>query len=92
MPSALLERPPASHDPSPTERCEPRPAAAGAGPPPRGPRQGGGGGWRWRRGRSEQYSIWFAALVTALIGSLFTFLGILTQIWANMAGSQLPGA
>jgi hypothetical protein len=31
-------------------------------------------------------------LITAGIGALFTFLGILTQIWANMAGSQLPGA
>jgi hypothetical protein len=31
-------------------------------------------------------------LITAAIGSLFTFLGILTQIWANMVGTQLPGA
>jgi hypothetical protein len=31
-------------------------------------------------------------LITAAIGALFTFLGILTQIWANMAGTQLPGA
>lgn len=37
-------------------------------------------------------SIWLAAFITALIGALFTFLGILTQIWANIAGTQLPGA
>lgn len=88
MPTTLLERPPA---PPPKER-EPVAATGGAGRPPRRGGSGGGGGGRGPRGRSGQHSIWFSALVTALIGALFTFLGILTQIWANMIGSQLPGA
>lgn len=33
-----------------------------------------------------------AIVVVVLIGALLTFLGMLTQIWANLAGSQLPGS
>lgn len=33
-----------------------------------------------------------AIVVAVLIGALLTFLGMLTQIWANLAGSQLPGS
>jgi hypothetical protein len=33
-----------------------------------------------------------AVIVVTLIGVLLTFLGMLTQMWANMAGAQLPGS
>lgn len=33
-----------------------------------------------------------AVLITAAVAAGLTYLGMLTQIWANLAGSQLPGA
>lgn len=33
-----------------------------------------------------------AVIVVVLVGALLTFLGMLTQIWANLAGAQLPGS
>ena len=51
---------------------------------------GGGGG-----DRSAARGGWPlvpALLVIVLLAALLTFLGMLTQIWANLAGSQLPGA
>lgn len=92
MPAAVLERPPAPPEPAPPAPHDAASSSSGAGHPPLRGGGGGGGGGRGPRGRSDQWSIPLAAFVTALIGALFTFLGILTQIWANMIGSQLPGA
>lgn len=43
-------------------------------------------------GRPEPLPVWLAATVVSLLAIALTYLGMLTQIWANMAGSQLPGA
>jgi hypothetical protein len=41
---------------------------------------------------SREWRLVPAVVVAVLIGALLTFLGMLTQIWANLAGSQLPGS
>ena len=33
-----------------------------------------------------------AVIVAGIVAALLTALGMLTQIWANMAGTQLPGS
>jgi hypothetical protein len=91
MPTVVLERPPSTHEAPTSAPREASPSTGSAGRPP-WHRDGRGGGGRGPRGRSEAWSVLVAALITAAIGALFTFLGILTQIWANMAGTQLPGA
>jgi hypothetical protein len=50
---------------------------------------GGGGGRPAGRG---SWPLVPALMVIVLLAVLLTFLGMLTQIWANLAGSQLPGA
>jgi hypothetical protein len=50
---------------------------------------GGGGG---QPSPSREWRLVPAVVVAVLIGALLTFLGMLTQIWANLAGSQLPGS
>lgn len=52
--------------------------------PPVGPSDGG----RPRRGVPRV----LAVLITAAVAAGLTYLGMLTQIWANLAGAQLPGA
>jgi hypothetical protein len=47
-----------------------------------GDRPAAGGGW----------PLVPALIAIVLLAALLTFLGMLTQIWANLAGSQLPGA
>ena len=51
------------------------------------PGEGGG-----QPGRSREWRLVPAVVVAVLIGALLTLLGMLTQIWANLAGSQLPGS
>lgn len=33
-----------------------------------------------------------AITLIVLVAALLTYLGMLTQIWANLSGAQLPGA
>jgi hypothetical protein len=54
-----------------------------------GRRPGGGGDRPAPRGG---WPLLPALLVIVALAALLTFLGMLTQIWANLAGSQLPGA
>jgi hypothetical protein len=54
-----------------------------------GPLPGGGGDGPAGRG---SWPLLPALIVIVLLAVLLTFLGMLTQIWANLAGSQLPGA
>jgi hypothetical protein len=54
--------------------------------PPRTPREGGDGG------RPEPLPVWFAVTVVVLLAAGLTYIGMLTQIWANLSGAQLPGA
>lgn len=49
---------------------------------------GGGRGPRPRRNMPLGLAITLIVLVAALL----TYLGMLTQIWANLSGAQLPGA
>lgn len=57
-----------------------------------------GGGFLGRGGEGDrpspqkEWPLVPAVIVVVLIAALLTFLGMLTQIWANMAGSQLPGS
>lgn len=51
---------------------------------------GGRGGGSGRDRRSLPAGVAIAAVVALAV--LLTYLGMLTQIWANLAGSQLPGA
>jgi hypothetical protein len=43
-------------------------------------------------GRPDQLPLWLAITVVSLLAIGLTYLGMLTQIWANMSGAQLPGA
>jgi hypothetical protein len=54
--------------------------------PPRRPREDGG------TGRPEPIPVWFAVTVVVLLAAGLTYIGMLTQIWANLSGAQLPGA
>lgn len=64
------------------------------------PEQGGGGdgdgGFLYRGGdRPTPHREWPrvpAIVAVVIVGALLTFLGMLTQIWANLAGAQLPGS
>lgn len=64
---------------------EPR---SNAGTRPPAPPDHPPGGDRPRRGVPRV----LAVLITAAVAAGLTYLGMLTQIWANLAGSQLPGA
>ncbi len=82
---ALLEERPARRAPA-----RPAPRAAGgrggggeAGP---GPDENGGSG------PIRQWPLVPAVLVAVLLAALLTLLGMYTQIQANLAGAQLPGA
>lgn len=57
--------------------------------PPGPPDEPSGGG---EGPRHRGIPRWLAVLVTAALAALLTYLGMLTQIWANLAGAQLPGA
>lgn len=59
-------------------------------PPAGGGPSGDGAGDRGRPRRGWPAGL--AVLVTAALAALLTYVGMLTQIWANLAGSQLPGA
>jgi hypothetical protein len=54
--------------------------------PPRTPREDGDDR------RPEPLPVWFAVTVVVLLAVGLTYLGMLTQIWANLSGAQLPGA
>ncbi len=54
--------------------------------PPRTPREYGDDG------RPEPLPVWFAVTVVVLLAVGLTYIGMLTQIWANLSGEQLPGA
>jgi hypothetical protein len=54
--------------------------------PPRTPREYGDDR------RPEPLPVWFAVTVVVLLAVGLTYLGMLTQIWANLSGAQLPGA
>jgi hypothetical protein len=49
---------------------------------------GGGGGRPERRG----WPMWAAIVVAVLLAAVLTLTGMVAQILANLAGSQLPGA
>lgn len=66
----------------------PEPLGHGGGGDGRVP--GGGGGDR--PAARGSWPLLPALVVIVLLAALLTFLGMLTQIWANLAGSQLPGA
>ena len=51
----------------------------------------GDGGWGDGR-RPDPLPVWFAVTVVVLLAIGLTYLGMLTQIWANLSGAQLPGA
>jgi hypothetical protein len=36
--------------------------------------------------------VWFAVTVVVLVAIGLTYIGMVTQIWANLSGAQLPGA
>ena len=64
---------------------------------PEPPRDGGGdgrlpGGGGDRPAARGSWPLVPALVVIALLAAVLTFLGMLTQVWANLAGSQLPGA
>jgi hypothetical protein len=42
--------------------------------------------------RPEPLPVWFAVTVVVLLAVGLTYIGMLTQIWANLSGAQLPGA
>lgn len=74
-----------------THRRSPEPPGAGTGH--RGgdgfvPGGGGGGGRPERRG----WPMWAAIVVAVLLAAVLTLTGMVAQILANLAGSQLPGA
>jgi hypothetical protein len=66
---------------SPREQPPTRPV-----PPVEG--DGGSGGGR----QPDQLAVWFAVTVVVLLAVGLTYVGMLTQIWANLSGAQLPGA
>jgi hypothetical protein len=53
---------------------------------------GGGGPHDDGAGARPQWPLVPAVLVVALLAALLTLLGMYTQIMANLAGAQLPGA
>jgi hypothetical protein len=60
-----------------------------------GGRDPGGGGGRHGGERSRFRREWplpLAVVVVVLLAALLTWLGMYTQIRANLAGAQLPGA
>ncbi|HJR51586.1 MAG TPA: hypothetical protein VJ794_10795 [Gemmatimonadales bacterium] len=70
-----------------TSTAAPAPERAGQTPPPPAPpREGDGGGER------RVLPLGVSVALILLIATLFTYLGMLTQIWANISGAQLPGA
>lgn len=44
------------------------------------------------RAPQKQWPLIPAVVVVVAVGALLTFLGMLTQIWANLSGAQLPGS
>lgn len=83
---ALLERPPAAPERQQTltHTDGPDGSAVSGGPPPRD----GGDGREPRR----NLPLGVAVTIIVLVAALLTYLGMLTQIWANLSGAQLPGA
>ncbi len=84
MPALLEERP--------TRRVQARPV-----PRPAGGRGGGGEAGPGPDGDSEsgpirQWPLVPALIVAMLLAALLTLLGMYTQIMADRAGAQLPGA
>ncbi|OLT00132.1 hypothetical protein BJF90_07595 [Pseudonocardia sp. CNS-004] len=57
--------------------------------PPRTAPPGGGDG---RGGGRAPLPVWLAVTLVVLVAIGLTYLGMLTQIWANLSGAQLPGA
>jgi hypothetical protein len=53
---------------------------------------GGGGPRDGDSGPREDWPLVPAVVVAALLAALLTLLGMYTQIRANLAGAQLPGA
>jgi hypothetical protein len=43
-------------------------------------------------GRPDPLPVWLAATVVSLLAIALTYVGMLTGIWANLSGAQLPGA
>ena len=68
-----------------------RPFSAG-GVASRNGRRGGGRGDRPDPSHRRDWPLIPAILLTVLIGILFSLLGMFTQILANIARAQLPGA
>jgi hypothetical protein len=64
------------------------PDAARTEIPPRSvPPTGGGEG-----PRPDPLPAWVAVTIVVVVAIILTYIGMLTQIWANMSGAQLPGA
>jgi hypothetical protein len=42
--------------------------------------------------RPDPLPVWFAVTVVVLLAIGLTYVGMVTQIWANLSGAQLPGA
>lgn len=55
--------------------------------PPAGGRDGRGDGRR-----PDPLPAWLAVTLVVLLAIGLTYLGMVTQIWANLSGAQLPGA
>ncbi|MQA85633.1 MAG: hypothetical protein GEV03_13645 [Streptosporangiales bacterium] len=51
------------------------------------PGEGDGGGEPRRN-----WPLGLAVAVIVVLAALLTYLGMLTQVWANLSGAQLPGA
>lgn len=67
---------------------ETRPEMAREQVPPEPPAEGRGD----PGGRPDPLPVWLAATVVSLLAIALTYVGMLTGIWANLSGAQLPGA
>jgi hypothetical protein len=68
------------------------PDASRAEIPPRTVPPGGDGGGRGDGRRPGPLPVWLAVTVVVLVAIGLTYIGMVTQIWANLSGAQLPGA
>lgn len=89
MPTTLERAPPRApdHHAAPPRPAPRRHAGDGGGDNPARLAHGGRGG-----GDRQSLPVGVAVALIGALAALLTYLGMLTQIWANMAGAQLPAA